>query len=310
LNKPSRILSIWITQPQFSVNEIGLEGFRFTAKTIDDMLPEDRRTEAILLLTGNPKFLEMTKFIDAHAHCGIHDQSMPQSFEDYHSQIQGSGIEAAVMFSPVMEIYDRYHSNFEDNAEWQQRRKISNEYLLTVGSSDLKVIPYFFIWNDFAVEQVKPQHKGIKWHRHPYEPVYHYDDPRCRKAIDEIRLRNMPVVLEEEFENTIRFIHELAAGVKVILPHLGLLNGGYQAFVEKGIWDNPNVYADTALSSPNDIKDYIDNFGHDRIFFASDFPFGDPKEELSKILDLSIPWEKKEMILGFNLEGLLKNSNL
>ena len=37
---------------------------------------------------------------------------------------------------------------------------------LTLGSSDLKVIPYFFIWNDFAVDQLKPQHKGIKWHRH------------------------------------------------------------------------------------------------------------------------------------------------
>ena len=67
--------------------------------------------------------------IDAHAHCGIQDQSMPQSFEDYRSQIRGSGIEAVVMFSPVMEIYDRYQQNFTDNADWQQRRKISNEHL-------------------------------------------------------------------------------------------------------------------------------------------------------------------------------------
>ena len=52
--------------------------------------------------------------IDAHAHCGIQDRSMPQSFEDYHSQIGGSGIEAVVMFSPVMEIYDRYRPNFQN----------------------------------------------------------------------------------------------------------------------------------------------------------------------------------------------------
>jgi hypothetical protein len=68
----------------------------------------------------------MNTIIDAHAHCGIQDHSMPQSFEDYRSQIQGSGIEAVVMFSPVMEIYDRYRPNFEDNAEWQQRRTQSN----------------------------------------------------------------------------------------------------------------------------------------------------------------------------------------
>jgi predicted TIM-barrel fold metal-dependent hydrolase len=247
--------------------------------------------------------------IDAHTHCGIQDQSMLQSFDAYRLQIQGSGIEAVVMFSPVMEIYDRYRPNFEDNADWQQKRKTSNEHLLTVGSSDLKVIPYFFIWNDFAVDQLKPQHKGIKWHRHPHEPIYHYDDPQCRKAIDEIKRRNMPVVLEEEFENTIRFINELAIGVKVIIPHLGLLNGGYHAFAEKGIWDNPNVYADTALALPYDIKDYIDNFGHERILFGSDFPFGDPKAELSKILKLSIAQEKKEMILGLNLKRLVANSN-
>jgi hypothetical protein len=34
--------------------------------------------------------------IDAHAHSGIIDQSMPQSFEDYHYHIRGSGIETVV----------------------------------------------------------------------------------------------------------------------------------------------------------------------------------------------------------------------
>ena len=254
--------------------------------------------------------MKMNAIIDAHAHCGNQDQSMPQSFEDYLSQIGSSGIGAVVMFSPVQEIYDRYRPNFEDNAKWQQRRKMSNEYLLTVGSSDLRVIPYFFIWNDFAVDQIKPQHKGIKWHRHPHEPVYHYGDPQCKEAIDKIKRRNMPIVLEEEFENTQFFINELAVGVKVIIPHLGLLNGGYHAFVEHGLWDNPNVYADTALASQYEIKDYIDNFGYDRILFGSDFPFGDPKEELCKILELSISQEKKEMILGHNLKCLLADSNI
>ena len=251
-----------------------------------------------------------TNIIDAHVHCGIQDQSMPQTFADYCSQIQGSDIEAVVMFSPVMEIYDRYRPNFKDNPDWQQRRKKSNEYLLTIGNSDLKVIPYFFIWNDFAIDQLKPQHKGIKWHRHPNEPVYHYDNPRCKEAIDEIRRRNMPVVLEEEFENTIRFINELAVGVKVIIPHLGLLNGGYIAFSKQNIWENTNVFADTALASPYEIEDYINNFGYNRILFGSDFPFGDPKEELSKIIDLSIPEEKKNLILGLNLKRLLENSNV
>ena len=47
-----------------------------------------------------------------------------------------------------------------------------------------------------------------------------------------------------------------------------------------------------------------------REFFGSDYPFGDPKEELSKVMDLSIPRENKEMILGHNLRRLLKDSNV
>ncbi|MCF8110877.1 MAG: hypothetical protein K9J85_05265 [Desulfobacteraceae bacterium] len=68
--------------------------------------------------------------IDAHAHCGIIDRFPPQSFEDYLAAARGSPIEGVVMFSPVMEIYDRGNPNFVDNSEWQEQRKRSNQYLL------------------------------------------------------------------------------------------------------------------------------------------------------------------------------------
>ena len=103
----------------------------------------------------------------------------------------------------------------------------SNAYLLSLKPVELIVYPYFFIWNDFAVEQLSPAHCGIKWHRHADEPVYRYDDPRCRSALDEIRRRGLPVVLEEEFDQTVRFIRELADGITVVIPHLGMLNGGF-----------------------------------------------------------------------------------
>ncbi|UCD32711.1 MAG: amidohydrolase family protein [Desulfobacterales bacterium] len=247
--------------------------------------------------------------IDAHAHCGIQDQFPSQSFENYYAHVAGTGIQKVVMFSPVMEIYDRYDPNFQDNTEWQLRRKNSNEYLLTVGNRQLTVIPYFFIWNDFAVEQMSSKHKGIKWHRHPGEPSYHYEDPRCQMAIDEIRQRNMPVVFEEEFDNTIRFIHEIAVGVNVIIPHLGLLNGGYDAIERNGIWGSPQVYTDTSLAPRHVVIDYINRYGSERILFGSDFPFGDPKSELSKLFSLRIPGDKKDMILGQNLERLLAESH-
>jgi predicted TIM-barrel fold metal-dependent hydrolase len=248
--------------------------------------------------------------IDAHVHCGIQVPFPPQSYEDYFSVISGSGIEEAVMFPPVMEIYDRYDPNFADSVQWINRRKVANEYLLDIGTTDLTVIPYFFIWNDFAVEQLTSQHKGIKWHRHSDEPVYHYDSPRCRQAVDEIRSRNMPVVLEEELDNTIRFIEQIAKDVTVIIPHMGMLNGGYQAIKRHGLWARPNVYADTALASVGEITDYIHEYGIDRIIFGSDFPFGDPRRELLKIMQLQIPHEQKEIICGVNIQRLLEESNV
>ncbi len=247
--------------------------------------------------------------IDAHAHCGIQDRFPPQSFEDYCYHAMGSGIEGVVMFSPVMEIYDRYDPDFKDDDAWRRRRKKSNEYLLSIDHPEINVIPYFFIWNDFAVDQLTPQHKGIKWHRHPDEPAYHYDDPQCRTAIEDIRRRNMAVVLEEELVNTIRFIDEIAVGVRTIIPHLGSLNGGYESISKSGIWERPNVYTDTSLASQYDITDYINKYGCNRMLFGSDFPFGNPQSELAKILNLKIPEEKKEMILGLNLKKLIADSN-
>lgn len=248
--------------------------------------------------------------IDAHVHCGIQDKFPPQSYDDYFSVISGSGIMEAVMFPPVMEVYDRYDPDFTDTAQWKNRRKAANEYLLNIGTTDLPVIPYFFIWNDFAVDQLTSQHKGIKWHRHSDEPVYHYDSPRLRQAVDEIRSRNMPVVFEEEFDNTVRFIEQIAKDVRVIIPHMGMLNGGYGAIKRHGLWARPNVYADTALASVYEITDYINEYGIDRIIFGSDFPFGDPKRELQKIMHLQIPQEQKEIICGLNIQQLLAESNV
>lgn len=248
--------------------------------------------------------------IDAHVHCGIQDDFPLQSYDAYRSVVRGGRIVGAVMFPPVMEIYDRYDPHFTDSESWMCRRKTANEYLLNIGTSDFKVIPYLFVWNDFAVEQIKPRHKGIKWHRHSNEPVYQYESPRCRQALDEIRDRNMPVVLEEEFKNTVQFVEKYAKDVTVIIPHLGMLNGGYRTIKRQGLWQRTNIYTDTALASVHDIMDYIREYGTDRIIFGSDFPFGDPNSELNKISRLPIPEKQKEQIWGSNLERLLAESNI
>ena len=240
------------------------------------------------------------KIIDAHAHCGVIDRSMAQTFEDYKQALAGTDIGGVALFSPVLEIYDRYDDDFTDTPAWRKRRRESNAHLLTLKSADPTVFPYFFIWNDFDVEPLSPGYLGIKWHRHAGEPVYHYDDPKCRVALNAIRDRNLPVVLEEEFDNTLRFVQDLADGITVIIPHLGMLNGGFRAIVETGLWELKNIWADTALASREEIREYIRCYGHHRLLFGSDFPFGRPSAELRKVRNLGLDPEVEAAVLGGN----------
>jgi len=246
------------------------------------------------------------RIIDAHAHCGVQDTGFAQSFEAYLSQIRGSAIDGVVMFAPVYEIYDRYDPRFRDTPEWQARRRAANEYVLSLrSSSQLLVHPYFFIWNDFAIEALDEGFLGIKWHRHANEPEYAYDDPACGRALEAITRRNLPVVLEEEFANTVRFIEELAPSARVIIPHLGGLNGGYSRLAEKGLFARETVYADTSLASQGEMLDYLRRFGSERLMFGSDFPFGDPQQELRKIQSLPLEESVRSALAGGNLQRLL-----
>lgn len=248
--------------------------------------------------------------LDAHVHCGIQDQSPPQALEDYLACLRGTPIPitAAVMFPPVLEVYDRFDPHFRDSPTWRKRRKRANAYLLGLRDRAFTVIPYLFIWNDFDLEQLRPEIQGIKWHRHPGEPEYNYGHAGCRLALEAIRARNLPVVLEEELDNTIRFIRDLAPGVRVVIPHLGGLNGGYQAIKQAGLFALPNVYTDTALADSREIMDYCHAFGRERIFFGSDFPFGHPVQELQKILDLPLDQETKHRLIIVNAQRMLSQN--
>lgn len=250
------------------------------------------------------KKVKAMRIFDSHVHCGIQDKYPPQAFEDYLLAIRGSPIQGAAMFPPVLEIYERNDPFFTDTPSWRRRRQAANEYLLTLQDRDIEVFPYLFLWNDFAVRQITPWHFGIKWHRHENEPRYNYDDPACTAAIATIREKNLPVVLEEELANTIRFVNETTPGIRVILPHMGMLNGGYRRIVSEGLWEKPDVWADTALALPSEIMHYIEHYGHERLLFGSDFPFGHPSAELAKINRLKVSDDIKADILANNLMRL------
>jgi len=245
----------------------------------------------------------MFHIIDSHLHCGV--QKVSWGWEELRRRLKTAGIGGAGLIPPVEDIYDRYDFHFTDPPAWQACRRQAHQYLLDLHDPHIHLYRYFFVWNDFAWEELSPEHVAIKWHRHANEPEYHYDDPRCREFLKVVQVRGLPILLEETFQNTLFFLERLLpAGVPLIIPHLGGLNGGYMALRRAGVWDHPQVYADTALASTWEMADYVDRWGSARLLFGSDYPFGEPAYELAKVQSLNLPESDRQAILGGNFRRL------
>jgi uncharacterized protein len=242
--------------------------------------------------------MESYKCIDCHLHCGV--QHVPWPWENVRVRLQAARISGAGLIPPVEDIYDRRDYYFQDTEAWQQCRRRAHQYLLILQDLEFTLYPYFFVWNDFAWEELSPVYAAVKWHRHDNEPEYHYDDPRCRQFLDRTLELGLPILLEETLAHTVDFIHKLAPEATVIIPHLGFLNGGYSRLEAAGIWELPRVYADTALAGTTEVRSYLNRYGSDRLLFGSDFPFGDPVYEKEKILALGLPAATNQAIFADN----------
>jgi predicted TIM-barrel fold metal-dependent hydrolase len=185
-------------------------------------------------------------------------------------------------------------------------RQRANNYLLDLQQTQENIFSYYFVWNDFRKDELKKGYKAIKWHRHEYEPVYHYDDPLCEAFLQEVYRQALPIVLEESFDNTRYFIRRVKGRTPVIIPHMGGLNGGFTALFRSGMWDDETIYADTALASGREISVFLDKYGSDRLLFGSDFPFGTPGSELQEVIRLNLGKQDFENIVCHNILRLLK----
>ncbi|PKN33867.1 MAG: metal-dependent hydrolase [Deltaproteobacteria bacterium HGW-Deltaproteobacteria-19] len=244
------------------------------------------------------------KIIDSHMHCGIRNVNQPYGL--IRSELDDGAIAGACLFAPVEDVYDRYDYHFEDSQAWVDCRQRANRYLLDVQKEHEDFFAYYFVWNDFRHEELGKGYRGVKWHRHEYEPVYRYGDPRCGEFLQEVFRLELPVVLEESYENTMYFLSRVAGRTVVIIPHMGMLNGGFSALFREGIWEDRTVYADTALASRQEIVKFLDRYGPDRLLFGSDFPFGTPCQELQKIERLGLPAEDIRKIVSTNILKLMK----
>jgi len=242
--------------------------------------------------------------IDSHMHCGIQNSNLP--FEVVRKYLDAGGVHGACLYAPVEDVYDRYNYNFVDTAAWVSCRQRANRYVLHIQQNHDHMFAYYFVWNDFRKDELKKGYKGVKWHRHEYEPEYHYNDPLCEAFLQEVYRLQLPVVLEESYENTHGLVRRIDGRTPVIIPHMGGLNGGFSVLFKSGIWDNETIYADTALATEREMRLFLDRYGSGRLLFGSDFPFGAPGSELKKVTRLSLGQEDYEKVICRNILSLLK----
>ena len=241
--------------------------------------------------------------IDAHVHCGV--QNLDHSYEVVSPLLAKARVDAAVMFPPVEDVYDRHDPTFTDAPDWQECRRRANDYVVDLAQSTGRVYPFFFVWNDFRADLLHDAHKGIKWHRHPDEPAYEYEDPRCREMLEAIVARELPITLEETYDNTMLLVDRLAPGATFILPHVGKPNGGFARLASEGLWERPTIWADTSMGSLRDVAAYVERYGVERLLFGSDYPFGVPAGQIETVRALKLDASQEAAVLGGNAMRLL-----
>ena len=241
------------------------------------------------------------RIIDAHVHVGCNEKTKYYNEKELWRDLREAGADGSVIFAFPEDIY-RIINNIDS-------RRRANEYVLSLSERYPSLYPFYFVWNDYLMPENLGRYVGVKWHRHADEPRYDYDNFRCKRFLKEIKKSGMPVLLEEEFKETKRFIEENPA-VEVIIPHMGKLNGGHDKM--NIFYRKRNVCFDTSTASAEVIGKFLKAVGPERVIFGSDVsgtpePFYNfPKVELEKIRSIGLDSNDSELILSRNIERIIR----
>jgi Amidohydrolase len=241
--------------------------------------------------------------VDSHVHVGLH---LPTDF--LRRRLAEEGIDRAVVFADpetddlsrdeafVLEFAER-HGHLPFYYHGGLAYSTSRPFRRITPPSDLS------------------RYRGVKWHCW-WTPAHdlgrgplHMTAAEVEREVASGPFRDLmaalgearrPMIFEEHFDVT-RAVVERYRDVAIVIPHLGLLNGG-SARVLQAFGRLPHVYFDTSIGLLT--KEVVDLVGPSRILAASDFPYGDPADVRRQVERLGLPPEDAAAILGGNLARL------
>ena len=244
------------------------------------------------------------EIIDAHVHIGRRHLPM----EKVKSVLDRAGVDRAVVFA------DPESSDIPGD----------NQYVLEM-ARQTDHIPFIYIGGN-AYSQNRPfprlpepealePYRGIKWHcwftpGHDFGGTYlGMDEEQIKDALtepgmsalmDKVMEMGVPVNFEEHFDVTVQFV-DLYPEVKIILPHMGGLNGGSQRILA-ALGGKPNVSFDISLAGIS--EELIRQFGADKFLCGSDYPYGSPSWSIDRVHKLNVSDEEKQAVFSGNILSL------
>ncbi|MBR5091286.1 MAG: amidohydrolase [Ruminiclostridium sp.] len=158
--------------------------------------------------------------------------------------------------------------------------------------------------------------KGLKLHN-DYQGVYIFDEA-CQRIYKRCEELGLPVVFHMGYDPVSPIVHHAMPYDLIELseryPKLNFIGahmaGNYAwEHVLRYVAGLPNVYMDTAYVAKDIDRELfatiVKKHGTDKILFASDLPWSDPKTEIELVDGLDIPDSEKDRIFWRNAAELL-----
>ena len=198
-----------------------------------------------------------------------------------------------------------------------------NRYVLR-GAQEFDCFPFYYLggnpFTDTRMDLETPanleDYAGLRWHgwfgesrdltgrvdRHELEfAVMTMESPEFESLMTALAFYDMPLMFEEDFGVTVEFVARYE-NLKIIIPHMGAFSGGEENIMNR-LHGYENVYFTTSHSTLD--STYARRIGPERLLYASDFPYGDPKQAIDRVRTLNFSDEDEALVFGENVERLL-----